>query len=214
VDKAYDYSQFDQDNKKLQKLLLRLEKQRQKWSQQNSKKRNPLGESEAKQPRTGGEDKDENHEIQVQEETDQKQQREEEKDELILDRNSVLGGAGDLAVLDMDTFGHVMSYLTDAQSMCSLSQVNKSWNLYVKQLAKKAFIERWTKASIHFVSEQRVRLEKSNNNWVVEYRDQDKRDKELLRGVFYNCDRSWSALHFLLTGTEEGGSYPLNFIIH
>ena len=30
----------------------------------------------------------------------------------------------------------------------------------------------------------------------------------------YDLDKAWHGIHFLLTGTPEGGEFPLNFIAH
>ncbi len=123
---------------------------------------------------------------------------------------------GNWSHLSMDVFRSIMSYLTDARTMCTVSLVNKSWLTYVNLLAKEEFIRRWPTASEHFAEEQIIRFRAGvlKDNWIREVRDQTVRDESLRKGTYFNLYTLWSPVHFLLTGTEEDGDYPLNFLRH
>ncbi len=123
---------------------------------------------------------------------------------------------GDWSQLSMDVFRGIMSYLTDARTMCTVSLVSKSWLTYVNLLAKEEFIRRWPTASEHFVEEQIIRFRAGvlKDNWIREVRDQTVRDESLRKGTYFNLYTLWSPVHFLLTETEEDGDYPLNFLRH
>lgn len=125
----------------------------------------------------------------------------------------------------------VMTYLTDAKSMCTMSLVNKSWLRYVNQLAKEQFMKRWSnRASYHYVHEQIIRLNTTNryttsgygsgrsknsklkNNWITEYRDQDTRDQSLTQGYCLPLNDDHLTLQFLISKRMVGAPYPLCFL--